>query len=128
MVSATFLAVSLFVGYAVAVGLLMAATFGITSASPAFVAKDYRIRRRYKFVQDAIWLVCITVGAYATALIIGKDHAWLNWIAGPALVAILIGVLWINSWEMRQRGVGHQVLISAMTVAGVAAGFALRLR
>lgn len=124
MITGSFIALALFVGYAVAVGLSMAATFGITAAKPDFVLKDHRIRRRYKFVQDGIWLVCATAGGYAAALVNGQAHAW---VVGPGLVAILVAALWINAWEMRQRGLGHQISISLGVVAGVTAGFMLHL-
>jgi hypothetical protein len=125
MITGSFLALALFLGYAVAVGLSMAATFGISAASSDFVAEDYRIRRRYKFVQDAIWLVCTTAGGYVAALVIGHTYPWLG---GIGLVVILVGVLWLNAWEMRQRGIEHQIVMSVATVVGVTAGFLIRLR
>ena len=126
MITCTFLVLSLVLGYLVTVGLSVAATFGITAALPELVARNYRITPKYKFLQDGIWLVCTTVGGYLTALVLGKDHS--PWIGGIALILILIGVLWINAWEMRQRGVGHQILISIATVVGVATGVFLRMR
>ena len=125
MITGSFLALALFLGYAVAVCLSMAATFGISAASPSFLAKDFRIRRRYKFVQDAVWLVCTTAGGYVAALIIGQTRPWLGAIG---LIAALVGVLWVNAWEMRQRGIEHQIAMSVVTVVGVAGGFLLRLR
>jgi len=103
----------------------MAATFGISAASPSFVAQDYRIRRRYKFVQDAVWLICTTAGGYVAALAIGPARPWMG---GIGLIAILVGVLWTNAWEMRQRGIEHQIAMSIATVIGVTAGFLIRLR
>jgi uncharacterized oligopeptide transporter (OPT) family protein len=124
MITGSFLALALFLGYAVTIGLSMAATFGISAASPSFVAENYRIRRRYKFVQDVVWLVCTTAGGYVAALVIGSTRPWLG---GVGLVAILLGVLWTNAWEMRQRGTEHQIVMSLVTAAGVAAGFIIRL-
>jgi len=43
-------------------------------------------------------------------------------------VAILVGVLWMNAWEMRQRGLGHQLAMSLVSAAGVAVGFLIHLR
>jgi len=126
MITGSFLLLALVLGYLVTVGLSMAATFGITAASPDMVAQDYRITQRYKFIQDGVWLVCTIVGAYVTALILGRDHS--PWMGGAALVAILVGVLWRNAWERRQRGIGHQILMSVATVVGVGAGFFFRLR
>lgn len=124
IIALSFISLALFVGYAVTVALWMAATFGITLASPAFVARDNRIQTSYKYTQDAVWFVCTTVGGYAAAAINGQTYAF---IVGPALAAILIAVLWINAWEMRQRGLGHQLLMSLAAAAGVSAGFLLRL-
>jgi hypothetical protein len=126
MITGSFLLLALVLGYLVTVGLSMAATFGITTSSPGLVAQDHRITQRYKFIQDGVWLVCTTVGAYMTALILGRDHS--PWLGGAALAAALVGVLWRNAWERRQRGIGHQILISAATVIGVGVGFFLRLR
>lgn len=124
MITASYIALALFLGYAVAVGLAMAATFGITAASRDFVAKDYRIRTQYKYVQDVVWLVCAMAGGYVAALINGPSHSW---VVGTALVVILVGVLWRNAWEMRQRGLGHQISMSLAAALGVAAGFCLHL-
>ena len=103
----------------------MAATFGISAASRDFVLKDYRIRTGYKYAQDAVWLACATAGGYVTAVVNGPSHSWL---VGAALVAILVGVLWINAWEMRQRGLGHQISLSVGAAVGVAVGFLIHLR
>ena len=125
MITASYIALALFLGYAVTVGLLMAATFGITAASREFVAKDYRIRTGYKYAQDGVWLVCAAAGGYVTALVNGPTHSW---VVGAALVVILVGVLWMNAWEMRQRGLGHQISLSVAAAVGVAIGFLLHLR
>ncbi|HEX4575742.1 MAG TPA: hypothetical protein VH117_00205 [Edaphobacter sp.] len=124
IITLSYIALALFLGYAAAVALSMAATFGITAISSNFVSKNHRIRREYKFVQDAVWLVCAMAGGYVAALVNGESHSWL---VGSALAGILIAVLWMNVWEMRQRGLGHQLVMSAGSAAGVAAGFALRL-
>jgi hypothetical protein len=125
IITLSFIALALFLGYAVAVALSMAATFGITAVSRSFVSKNYRIRREYKYAQDVVWLVCATAGGYVAALVNGESHSWL---VGSGLVAILVGVLWINAWEMRQRGLGHQLVMSFVSAAGVATGFLLHLR
>jgi hypothetical protein len=124
MITASYIALALFLGYVVAVGLAMAATFGITAASRSFVAENYRIRTQYKYAQDVMWLACATAGGYVAALINGPSHSWL---VGATLVAILVGVLWRNAWEMRQRGLGHQISMSLASALGVAAGFFLHL-
>lgn len=124
MITASYIALALFLGYVVTVGLSMAATFGITAASRDFVAKDYRIKTGYKYAQDGVWLVCAAAGGYVTALVNGPSHSWL---VGVALVVILVGVLWMNAWEMRQRGLGHQISLSVGAAVGVTIGFLLHL-
>jgi hypothetical protein len=64
-------------------------------------------------------------GGYVAALVNGESHSWL---VGSGLVAILVAVLWMNAWEMRQRGLGHQLVMSAGSAAGVAVGFMIHLR
>jgi hypothetical protein len=126
MITGAFLLLAIVLGYLLTVGLSMAATFSITKSWPDLVARDHRITSRYKFLQDGVWLLSAMVGGYATALVLGTDHS--PWIGSMALMAVLIGVLWTNTWEMRQRGVGHQMLITLATMVGVGAGFFLRLR
>jgi hypothetical protein len=125
IITASYIALALFLGYVVAVGLAMAATFGITAASRDLVAKDYKIRTKYKYVQDGVWLLCAMAGGYVSALVNGPSNSW---VVGAGLVAILVGVLWMNAWEMRQRGLGHQISMSLVSVVGVAVGFLIHLR
>jgi hypothetical protein len=125
IITLSYIALALFLGYTVAVALSMAATFSITAVSPGFVSKNNRIKRGYKFVQDAVWLVSAIAGGYVSALVNGGSHSFL---VGLALVAILVAVLWMNVWEMRQRGLGHQLVMSAGSAAGVAVGFMIHLR
>jgi protein-S-isoprenylcysteine O-methyltransferase Ste14 len=125
IITAYYIALALFLGYVVAVGLSMAATFGITAVSRGFVTKDHRIRTPYKYAQEAVWLVCATAGGYVAAMVHGRSHPW---VVGGGLVVVLVGVLWMNVWEMRQRGLGHQISMSIVSAGGVAVGFLLRLR
>jgi hypothetical protein len=125
MIPGVLIAVGLAVGYTVTVGLAMVATFALTAASPAFVVREYRIRQRYKLVQELLWLACATAGGYATATVTGTVYPWLSAIL---LAVMLILVLWTNTWEMRQRGLANQLLMSVMSIAGVATGFVLRLQ
>jgi hypothetical protein len=124
MITDVLIAVALALGYVVAVALSMAGTFAITAANPTFVAKEYRIRQRYKLIQELLWLVCATAGGYVTALVAGGAYPWLS---GTLLAGILILVLWTNTWEMRQRGLAHQLLMSMVTAAGVAIGYLFRM-
>jgi hypothetical protein len=125
IITLSYIARALFLGYAVAVALAMAATFGITAMSRDFVSKNYRISRGYKYTQDAVWLVCAMAGGYVASLVNGESH---DWLVGSGLVFILIAVLWMNVWEMRQRGLGHQLVLSFVSAVGVAIGFLIHLR
>jgi len=125
IITLSYVALALFLGYTVAVVLSMAATFGITAVSPSFVADNNRIRRGYKYTQDAVWLVCAMAGGYVASLVNGQSHQWL---VECGLAGILIAVLWMNAWEMRQRGLGHQLVMSFVSAVGVAIGFAIHLR
>jgi|ERR1700677_826176 hypothetical protein len=125
MIPGVLIAIGLALGYTVTVGLAMVATLAITAASPAFVVREYRIRQRYKLIQELLWLACATAGGYATARVTGTVYPWLS---ATLLAVILILVLWTNTWEMRQRGLANQLLMSVMSIAGVATGFVLRLQ
>jgi hypothetical protein len=126
LIAASYFALALFLGYVVTVGLSMVATFGITAAaSRDFVVQDFRLRRDFKMAQDAAWLVCVTIGGYVSAVAAGKNHPWLTALT---LIAILVGVLWLNVWEMRQRGLQHQIVMSVLSAVGVLAAFALRIK
>ncbi len=124
IIVASYIALALFVGYAVAVGLAMAAAFGITATSRNFVVKENRIRAPYKYAQEAVWLVCTAAGGYVAALVNGDTY---RWIVGPGLALMLVGILWLNVWEMRQRGLGHQISMSLASIMGVTVGFVLCL-
>lgn len=126
MINGTFILFALALGYAVSVGLLMLATFGMTKASPEFVVQDHILKPGYRFVQEALWLICTTAGGYASAWLAGlTTHPWF---VAVTLISILLVILWSNTWEMAQRGLGHQMVMSAVTIAGVCIGFILRLK
>lgn len=125
MINGTFILFAVLLGYAVAVGLSMLATFSITKAAPAFVVKDHLLKPSYRFVQDLAWLVCVSIGAYAAAWI--ADLTLHPSLVAITLIATLLIILWTNTWEMAQRGLGHQVAMSLTTVIGVGIGFAIHL-
>ena len=114
---------SVLVGYLMTVLCALVMTIGIASASPKFVMSDYRVRTSYKLVHELMWLLCVIAGAYATAKI-GMGVQTME--QKLALCAVLIFMLWRNTWEARQRGTAHQILISVLTVVGVWGGFGLR--
>lgn len=125
MFIAVMMAVALAVGYAVTIALSMVLTFAVTMAMPKFVASGHLIRNGYKLVHEMLWLLGAATGGYVAALVGRGIHPFLT---EAALAAALIWVLWDNSWEARQRGMAHQVLITAFTIIGVAAGYTLQHR
>jgi hypothetical protein len=125
MVTAALIALALILGYIVTISLCLAMTFGIGSAMPEVVTEQYRIRDSYKVLQEVVWLVCATIGGFLTALVAGDIAPWF---VGSLLAAALIAVLWTNSWEARQRGLAHQILMSLLSIGGVVAGYMLRSR
>ncbi len=110
-------------GYAITVVISMVSTFAVAIALPRFVEADHLIRNGYKLVQEAFWLLAAIAGGYTTSLIVKGIHPLLT---EAALIAALIWILWDNSWEARQRGMAHQVLITTLTVLGVAGGYLLQ--
>ena len=126
MINGTFILFALALGYAVAVGLLMLATFGITKAAPAFVVKDHMLKPGYRFLHELVWLICAAVGGYASSWVaVLTTHPWF---VAVTLISVLLVILWTNTWEMAQHGLGHQMVMSIVTIAGVCIGFAVHLR
>ena len=114
------------VGYLLVVVCSLASTIGLASAAPRFVVRDHRLRGGYKLLHEAMWTVWSLGGGFAVAVVVGRGT--LAWVAGAALATVLILLLWRNSWEARQRGLPHQILLTALTFAGVAGGVFLRVR
>jgi hypothetical protein len=127
MMTALLTGAALLPGYLVAVALLMIVTFAITLRTPAFAVHDFRIRGRYKLVHNLAWLVCAAAGGYVTAMMTQIVGVVIPWLPCAVLAIVMILVLWSNSWEMRQRGIAHQILMSIVSVAGVAAGYVLQM-
>ncbi|MDQ2834297.1 MAG: hypothetical protein M3Y50_11230 [Acidobacteriota bacterium] len=125
MMTGIFLSLALLLGYATTVALSMASTFAVTFISKEFVVKDFEIRGRYKLLQDVLWLPCAVAGGIVASWV-GQNLS--PWLAGTAFLTVLLGVLWTNAWEMRQRGIPHQLAMSAVSIAGVVIGFLLRIR
>lgn len=122
MITGTLIAVALLLGYTSTVLCLFGATFWFTSASPRFVARNHRLTPGYKRVQAVIWLVCVTAGGFVTCAVAQGTQMW---IVGASLTGIFIGMLWLNTWEARQRGLAHQIFLSLISVLGVVAGYGL---
>jgi hypothetical protein len=122
MITGTWIAVALLLGYVVTVVSVLAATFGLTSSSPAFVVNGHHISNGYKRVQILIWFLCVTAGASVTCVVAQGTQPWFT---GGTLAAIFVAMLWMNTWEARQRGLGHQILMSVGSVAGVLVGYML---
>jgi hypothetical protein len=122
MIAGTLIAIALILGYAVAVSLSMAVTFGITKIAPGLVVNDHLLKTSYKVFQEFIWLLCVIAGAYVSAAVAASARPWF---AGVLLVAALVFIPWTNTWDVRQRGIVHQILMSTISVVGVLAGFVL---
>ena len=120
MISLVILAAALVVGYLVTIASSLVVTMAIGSAAPRFISVNARIRKEYKLAQDVLWMLCAAAGSYVTSRIAGDTAPWLG---GTVLSAVLISLLWWNAWEARQRGMAHQILISVLSVCGVAAGY-----
>lgn len=110
-------------GYVVTVAISMILTFALTLAMPKFVEADYLVRNGYKVVHEGLWLLCAATGGFVTSLVVKGIHPI---VTEALLVGALIWILWENSWEARQRGMAHQVIITAFTVLGVAGGYMLQ--
>jgi hypothetical protein len=122
MITGTLVALALLLGYGFTVASSMVATFGLTSASPGFVAREHRVTAGYKRLQALIWFGCVTLGAFVTGVVAQGTYPLM---AGTLLAVALIAVLWLNTWEARQRGMAHQILMSLVTIVGVMAGYRL---
>lgn len=126
MITATLIALALTLGYLVAVGLSLAITFSVAKAAPAFIVKDHLLKTGYKLFQALVWLVAVAVGSYLSAL--AAEAVMRPWLVGGLLAVLLVFVLWANTWEARQRGLGHQLLMTILTLVGVSTGYYLALR
>ena len=109
-------------GYVVTLLISMILTFAVAMSLPKFVEADHLIRNGYKIVHEVFWLVAATAGGYVAAVIVKGFHPQITELV---LLAGLIWVLWSNSWEARQRGMAHQILITTFSVCGVAGGYVL---
>ena len=125
MLSASLITVALILGYTVAVALMMLSVFGIAGTRPRLAVDNYRVRIRYKLLQDLLWIVYAGLGAYLSVWVAADAHPSLT---AALLAAILIGVLWKNPEEARQTGLLHMLLSSACILAGIAVGYALGMR
>ena len=122
MITGTLILVAVLLGYAMTVGCSLVATFGLTAASPDFVAREHRITAGYKRVQALIWLVCVTAGGFVACAV---SQGTNKWEVGTLLTAGLIGMLWMNTWEARQTGMAQQILLSVISLIGVISGYGL---
>lgn len=120
MITGTLILVALVLGYAMTVGCSLVATFGLASASPDFVARNHRITAGYKRVQALIWGACATAGGFVTCAVAQGTR---EFEVAALLIASLIGMLWFNTWEARQRGMAHQILMSLVSILGVIGGY-----
>lgn len=120
------MSVGLALGYGLAVSLSLMATMAIASAARGFVMRDHRLRPGYKLLMELLWTVTAVAAGFVAALVGGPGA--VGWATGLALAGALILVLWLNTWEARQRGLPHQILVTLLTAVGVLGGAYLRLR
>jgi hypothetical protein len=119
----SFAVLVIFLGYAAVVGCSPGMTLALTSAAPQFVEGNHCVRGPYKLAQAASWLVCTAVGGFVTAWMGNRSFARLE---GMVLAGVLITVLWGNTWEVRQRGLAHQILLTALTMVRMSVGYMFR--
>jgi hypothetical protein len=125
MISVTVMIVAILAGYVVVVGVTLAVTLAMGSSAPESVVVEHRVRRRFKVTQDLVWLASAALGGFVAALIAGTVRPWM---VAALLMAALVLVLWKNTWEARQRGLTHQILITLASVVGVGIGFLLKMK
>ncbi len=125
MISAAITILSVLLGYLITVGLSLAGTMAVTAAAPRFAVAEHRVRPSYKLVHEAMWFVCVILGAFAASRAGLRGNRAEQELA---LIAMLLFILWRNTWEARQRGTAHQILISLLTVLGVGVGYAAGTR
>ena len=118
--------IGLSLGYCLVVLSSLMATMAIASAARGFVVKDYCLRPLYKLLMALLWAVSAVVAGFVAAAIAGPGV--VGWLTGAALAGVLILMLWNNTWEARQRGLPHQILLTFFTCVGVFGGVYLRLR
>lgn len=119
MVQLIVIGLAVLAGYIVSVGFILLSTMAIASAMPRFVIHNHRVRSSYKLLHECMWFLSTLIGAFVAARI-GSEVQPIR-IEIVLSVALLV-ILWLNTWEARQRGIAHQILISVLTVAGVWAG------
>ena len=125
MINYTIIGLAVLAGYIATVLGSLVTTMGLTTAMPRFVVADHKVRGAYKLAHELLWLLCTILGGFVTARV-GMGVA--IWKQEFLLIGVLVLMLWRNTWEARQRGTAHQILISLLTVAGVLAGFSLRFK
>jgi hypothetical protein len=121
MISITLIAVSLILGYVIAVGLSMVFVFGVVRMLPSLVRQDHRLSGIYLLLHDGIWFVSAAVAGYAASWVAVESSA--PWGGATLLGVVLVVAMWRNTEEVMQRGLIHMLLASGCAVAGVATGF-----
>jgi hypothetical protein len=125
MISLALIAVALLAGYLLTLICSLTATFALASASPSFVTQNFRITPGYKRVQALIWLLSVMAGAFVACAV---ARATYPIFVAVVFAALLVGLLWFNTWEARQRGMAHQILMSVASLLGAAGGYGAAVR
>ena len=113
-------------GYCLMLVSSLMATMAMASAVRGFVVKDHCLRPAYKLVMALFWTAATVLAGFVAAAVAGAGM--VAWLSGAGLAALLIVVLWTNTWEARQRGLPHQILLTFLTFVGVLGGVYLRVR
>ena len=125
MLSYTILAIAILLGYTTTVATSLVMTMGIAAGAAKFVVRDYCVRGPYKLLHELLWFLCSVLGGFVASM---AGMGITEWKAKLGLSGFLVFMLWRNTWEARQRGTAHQILITVLTVAGVLTGYALQKR
>lgn len=118
--------VALALGYCLVVLLSLMATMAVASAARGFVVREHCLRPGYKLTMELFWTVATVAAGFVAAAVAGPGM--VGWATGAGLAGALILVLWTNTWEARQRGLPHQILLTLLTAVGVLSGVYVRLR
>ena len=118
--------VGMALGYCLVLVSSLMATMAVASAVRGFVVRDHCLRPGYKLAMALFWTAATVLAGFVAAAVTGAGM--VAWLSGAGLTAVLNAVLWTNTWEARQRGLPHQILLTLLTFVGVLGGVYLRVR
>jgi uncharacterized membrane protein SirB2 len=121
MISVILIAVSLMLGYVIAVGLSMVFVFSVVRMLPSLARRDDRLTQIYLLLHDGMWLLSAVAAGYAASWVAAESSS--PWMGAALLGLVLVGSMWRNTEEVMQRGLIHMLLTSGCVFTGIAAGF-----